>query len=539
MPWRAALYRQEKLDQEDDRKHIGQGRDLPGLAREQLDAGEGDQRQTDAVADGAGNGHGQQHDRHGQQLGQVVKVDLLQVAEHQNTHIDQGGGGGRGGDQSGDGREEDAQQEENAGGDGRQTGATAGGDAGGGFHKGGDGGGAGEGTGHGADGVGQQGFLHLGHPALLVQHAGLGGRAHQRADGVEHINDAEGDDQRHNGEPADGGEAGKIQLEQGGLRHVAEGGQEGGRLQALKGIGVHKDGLAGPVDAGAAQNAVKHRAADLFVVQRHDDEQAGKHGDDLEDHLAVAAADGLPGGAGGERAEEITHYEEGAALVGIDAGIGAEADVHQHQADGGADAQPHAQRDGFHDLFPDIEDGEDQEDHALHQNDHQSRLEGAQIGHARETRHIGHHQGKKAVETHAGRHGEGLVGQKAHADGADGGSDAGGQKHAVPEPHALCAEAGEQVGVQGDDVRHGHKGGQARRQLGADGGAPFFQMKQRFHCGLSLFQSICAGRGARTQRFQFTGLRRIMQPFSRGFFKKCAFFRKKRRWNLTFAAETV
>ena len=44
----------------------------------------------------------------------------------------------------------------------------------------------------------------------------------RRADGVEHVNDAERDDERHNREPADLAEGGKVELEQGRLGHVAE-----------------------------------------------------------------------------------------------------------------------------------------------------------------------------------------------------------------------------------------------------------------------------------------------------------------------------
>ena len=148
-----------------------------------------DQRQSDAVTDGAGDGHGQQHHRHRQQLGQVGEVDVPQVGEHQDAHVDQRRGRGRRRD---DGRrrcDEHAQQEQHARGDGGQAGAPARLHAGGRFHEGGDGGGAGQRAGHGADGVGQQRLLHLRHLALLVEHVGAGRGAHQRADGVEHVDD--------------------------------------------------------------------------------------------------------------------------------------------------------------------------------------------------------------------------------------------------------------------------------------------------------------------------------------------------------------
>ena len=92
------LGNQEELDEEDQGQNVGQGRNLLGFAGDHLHDGVGDQRQADTVADGAGNGHGQQHDAHGQQLGRIGKVDVLQIAQHQDTNIDQRGRGCSSGD---------------------------------------------------------------------------------------------------------------------------------------------------------------------------------------------------------------------------------------------------------------------------------------------------------------------------------------------------------------------------------------------------------------------------------------------------------
>ena len=51
----------EELHQEQRRDDIGQDGDLLGAAGEHLDDGVGDHGQADAVADRAGDGHGQQH----------------------------------------------------------------------------------------------------------------------------------------------------------------------------------------------------------------------------------------------------------------------------------------------------------------------------------------------------------------------------------------------------------------------------------------------------------------------------------------------
>ena len=192
--------------------------------------------------------------------------------------------------------------------------------------------------------------------------------------------------------------------------------------------------------------------------------------------------------AGGHGAEEVTEHIEGggvAVALSVNAHVGAKADVHQHQADGGADAQPHAQRNGVHDLVADIEHAQQQEHNAFHQNDAQHRLKSAGIVGVQHGGHVAGDDRKEAVQTHAGRHDKGLVGQKRHAHSADGAGDAGGQKDAVPEGRTN-GEVGQQVGIQGDDVRHGHEGGQTGKNFRLDGGAVLLQVKDAFHCDESL-----------------------------------------------------
>ena len=187
--------------------------------------------------------------------------------------------------------------------------------------------------------------------------------------------------------------------------------------------------------------------------------------------------------AGGHGAEEVTQHIEGGLVVvsfGIDAHIGAKTDVHKHQTDGGTDAQTYAQRDGVHDLVADVEHAQQQEHDALHQNDAQHRLKGAGVVGVQHGGHVAGDHGKEAVQPHAGCHNEGLVGQKSHAHRADGAGDAGGQENAVPKRGAN-GEVGQQIGVQGDDVRHGHEGGQTGKDLRFDGGAVFLQVEDALH----------------------------------------------------------
>ncbi len=262
-----------------------------------------------------------------------------------------------------------------------------------------------------------------------------------------------------------------------------EGRQEGRALKRGEGIDVQEDKAARPVDDGGHQHTHQHGGLDTLLGQQDDDEQADEHGGDGKHHGAVLRTHVALDDAGRHRAEEVAQDIEGAGVavaLGVDAHVGAKADVHQHQADGRADAQADAQGDGGDDLVADVENAQQQEDDALHQNDAQHRLEGAGIVRVQHGGHVAGDDGEEAVQTHAGGHDEGLVGQEGHDYRADGAGDAGGQEHAVPKGRA-DGEVGQQVGVQGDDVRHGHEGGQAGQDLRFDRGAVLLQVEDTLH----------------------------------------------------------
>ena len=474
------LHHREELDEEEEGDDIGQNADVLGLAGEDLDHGVGDQAQTDGVADGAGHGHTDEHDGHRQHLIHIVEVDVLEALEHQHADVDERGGGRSAGDDGGDGGEEHAGEEENGGGQRGQTGAAAGLHAGGGFDKGGNGGGASGSARDRTDGVGEQGLLHVGHLALLIHHAGAGGGAHQSADGVEHIDHAEGDDQRDGGEPADVHKARKVKLEERGRDHVGEGRHEACGLKACKGIHAEECEAADPIKDGGKEHTKQHGGLDALLGQHDHDEHTEKRGHDGQDHRVIARTHVALDDTGGQGAEEVAHHVERTAVFGIDTNVGAKTHVHQHQADGRGDAVAHAERDGLHDLLAHLQHGEHKEHDAFDEDDDEGSLKSAGVVAVIDHGDVGHHHSEEAVETHAGRHGKGLVGQEGHAGGADGGGDAGCKEHAVPQRRA-DREAGEQIGVQGDDVGHRHERGQARQDLCPDGSAVLFQFKDFFH----------------------------------------------------------
>ena len=118
---------------------------------------------------------------------------------------------------------------------------------------------------------------------------------------------------------------------------------------------MQEDGAARPVDDGGEEHTEQHRRLHALLGKHNHDEHAeeGRHnGEDhrVVAHLAHAALDD----AGRERAEEVAHHVEGACkavALGIDANVGAETDVHQHETDGGGDAVAHAEGDRLDDLL--------------------------------------------------------------------------------------------------------------------------------------------------------------------------------------------
>ena len=434
------------------------------------------------MADGAGDGHGDEHERHGNDLVEVVEVDLLQGREHDDADVDEGSRSRRCGDDGRNGGDEHAGEEQDAAGERGEARATAGLDARGRLDEGRDGGGAGAGAHDGAHGVGEHGFLHLGHLAVLVEHAGAGGGAHEGADGVEHVDHAERDDERDNGEPAHLEERGEVELEERELSHGAEGGHPGGGGKTGERVDAQEDGLAGPVDDRGDEHAEDDGGAHAALGHEDDGEEAQEHGDNGEHHGGVGVAHVGCHGGGRKRAEEIAHHVEAVTVAVVDAGVGADADVEQHKADSRCDAGAHAVGDGLDDLFAHVAQREDQEHDAFGKHDDEGGLEGGDVARTREGGNLRYDQGEEAVEAHAGGKAEGLVGPERHADHGDAGGQARCQEDGVPQLVASARpEVGEQVRVQGDDVCHRHERREAGGDLGLHRGAVGFELKELLH----------------------------------------------------------
>lgn len=471
------LHHREELDDEKDRDDICQDGNFLGLAGENLDDHVGDHCQTNAVADGAGDGHCQGHDEHGNDLIYVVKVDVLQTLQHQDADINQRGRGRRGGNDGCDGGNEHTGQEHKGRGEGGKTRAAARLNTGGRLHEGRDGGGTAERACDGTHCIRGERFLHLGHIAVLIGHTGAGCRADQRADGVEHIDHAEGDNQGDGREPTDLEETAEVELEESDLCHVIEVGQEGGRLQRLKRIGAQENKLSSPVADGGDQHTHEHSGLLALLAQKDDDKEADEHCNHIDHHGFVAyIAHGTLNRAGCHGAEEVTHHKEGrfkVVALAVYAGIRAKADVHQHQTDRRTDAQTNAQRNRCDDLIADIKDAEQDEHDALYKNDADGRLECGGVIRIQQGGNVATDHSEKAVQAHAGCHDEGLICQKCHGYGADCRGNAGRHKDRVPQM-GTDIEVGQQIRIQGDDIRHCHECRQTGKNLCLNSRAVFF-----------------------------------------------------------------
>ena len=95
--------------------------------------------------------------------------------------------------------------------------------------------------------------------------------------------------------------------------------------------------------------------------------------------------------------KEVAHHVEAVAVAVVDAGVGADADVEQHEADSRCDAGAHAVGDGLDDLFAHVAQREDQEHDAFGKHDDEGSLEGGDVARAREGGDLRYDQCEEAV----------------------------------------------------------------------------------------------------------------------------------------------
>ena len=435
------------------------------------------------MANGAGNGHCNEHQSNRNALLNLAQVNALQTLQHDNAHVNQSRRRCRSRNNSRDRRDKHAQQEHDAAGQSGKTRTAARLNARCGFHERRNGRRTRARTHAGTNGVGKQRFLHLWHLAFFVHHARARRGAHQRTDGVEHVNHAERDDQSNYGEPADLQEAGKVEFEERQVKHAVERRNPGSGFQRCERILTQNRGLANPVNHGCHQHANDNGRLHAAMVQQHDNEQTNEHRDNGKNHGGVCVAHGLRGKRCRQRAEEVLHYKELLALGIGDVHVGAQTDVQQHQANCGGNAHAHAQRNGINDFLADVKQRQNQEHNAFGQNDNQRRLERSDVRCAGDNGNVSNNNSEEAVQAHARRQAERFVGNERHADHCNAGCQTRGQEHGVPQVLAAVGEAvaRQNVRVQGDDVSHRHERRETGDDLSANGCAVLLQLENFVH----------------------------------------------------------
>ena len=475
-----ALYisvRQQEHCGEEGADDPGGGVDLLGFAGEEADKDVGDEAEADAVGDVVGEGHHGERQEGRDRDGGIRPVDIAHAGDHQGADIDERGRVCAGGHKGGDRAQEQRDEKQHACDDAGQTGAAADGDTGGGLDKGRDRAGAADGAHAGGKRVGEHGAVHVRDLLLalfiLDEHISAAAGAVERAERIEHVDDAErerGGCERED-EPADAVTlhsevAAEVKalgedLAECHIAEIAEGVQ---RVQGDAGEEVlvkAGDGEAQRViDDCAAEDAPEDRAADAALAQHRDgDERPDSHEDGHN-------------GAPSRAAEQIQGHEPdaGRRIVHDDAGV-LKAEEGDKQTDTGGDRRLDRRGDGVEDEAAQAGDGQQDENNAVRQHEKQ------RVGVA-EAETEADRVDKKGVEAHAARLRKRQVGQQTDEQRAD---DGGERRGDIDRAVAHVAEAREHAGIDHEDIRHRHEDRHAGDDLGPHIRAVFGKLKSLFH----------------------------------------------------------
>ncbi len=137
------------------------------------------------------------------------------------------------------------------------------------------------------------------------------------------------------------------------------------------------------------------------------------------------------------------------------------------------------QRNGVEDGFTDIGQRKNNKNDAFHKNGQQCDLPTVA-----ETLH--HGVGQVGIQAHARRQDEGQIRYERHAAGGEEGSNGSCQKHG----RRIHAGIGQNTGVDSQDVRHGHEGGNARHDLRFNGGFVLRQLEKSFRHLFTTFHML-------------------------------------------------
>ena len=268
------------------------------------------------------------------------------------------------------------------------------------------------------------GRLTLRQVALVVEVAGLPADADQRAHRVEEVGQHEAEDPEDGGGDAELAESAEVELpEQAEVGRGEDLVGDHGRAHAerLLVVGVVEDDR----EDRRSQDAEDDGAAPL--ARQHDDGDHQAEDRDCDRH-----------------ADEVAEGDDGAA-AGLHQSTVDEPDEQDEEADADDDGLLELERDGLEDCFSEAGEHEDRDGDTFEE-DQAHRL--------REGEALPEHQaeGHDRVQAHAGRDGEGAVGDQAHEDGHHAGDETGGGK-SRREGQTLAVEA-QDARVHENDVGH-------------------------------------------------------------------------------------
>ena len=247
------------------------------------------------------------------------------------------------------------------------------------------------------------------------------GDADQRAGVVEYVDHEKAEHDDDEGQLRD---AGEVELQ--------EGRRERGRRR-------HDAGELGEpqrqADQRHSEDADQRGAGDVAVIERDDHDEA-REAEDRRPLSEIAERD---------QRRWICHHDLGLL----------ERDDAEKEPDAGGDRQFEILRDRVDDVFADVEDGNEEEEHPRAEHAGKGLLPCVFV-----SEHYGERE--ERIEPHARRERDGIIGVERHHQGRDRGRDAGRDEHCA----LVHARIAEDLRVDEDDVDHGEESRDPGDELG-------------------------------------------------------------------------
>ena len=441
-----AVSKEYVLEHKQQGKHIHKGSDLLCLAGDGIKHHIRDDSKADALGDGVEQRHCDDGNVCGDGFAQIVIVesDLGYGADHQETDHDKCGCGGKRGDCGEYGGKQCAQQEEETRNECGKTGASAGTYTGCRLNKGGNGGGAQHSTHGGADCISEESRLDAGQVALFIQHIGLCRNADEGAESIEKVNKQKCKDNNHKVQRLDNGKVNAEALTEG----LAQCGKiSGDKLSGDKGVesgfrawSINTTNLAEHTQQPGCDDADEDGALDIPDVQG-----CGNYGA----HKCQQCAQTM----GGEVIGKACDCYEGGGINCKTCVL--KADKCNEQTNTHRYAALESQGNGVKDSLANIGKGKDYKNNAFDKYCQQRHLPAVAKA---ENNSIG----QICVQTHTGRQDERQICRECHTAGANERSYSGCQQNGG----GVHASVGKNAGVNGQNVCHGHEGGDAGHDFG-------------------------------------------------------------------------